>query len=161
MDNPTMFVGSSTESLDVAYAVQANLDRDAECVVWNQNVFRPTAPYLDSLVQATDDYDFACFICGPDDVMKIGAVEAHAPRDNVIFELGLFIGAVGRDSCFVVHPRGGGAFHLPSDILGIKDSGLCRVEEEPRSLSRPSHPLHAKSHSRVRPARCRRPTGQP
>jgi CAP12/Pycsar effector protein, TIR domain len=116
---PVLFVGSSTESLDVAYAAQKNLEDVAEVVVWTQGIFELTKSYLESLLEALDDTEFGLFILGPDDLSKIRGVEMLTARDNVVFELGLFIGRLGRDRSFMLVPKGPPDVHLPSDLLGI------------------------------------------
>lgn len=116
---PTLFIGSSTESLDVAYAAQRNLEDVAEVVVWTQGIFELTKSYLESLLDALDDTEFGLFIFGPDDVARIRGEEMRTARDNVVFELGLFIGRLGRERSFILMPRGVSDFHLPSDLLGI------------------------------------------
>jgi len=68
---PTLFIGSSSESLDVAYAAQRNLEAVAEAVVWTQGIFELTRSYLESLIDALDDTEFALFVFGPDDVTRI------------------------------------------------------------------------------------------
>jgi hypothetical protein len=117
---PTLFVGSSSESLDVAYAAQKNLEDTAEVLVWTQGIFELTKYYLESLLDALDDTQFALFVFGPDDVTKIRGTDVRTVRDNVVFELGLFIGRLGRNHCFILMPAEPSDFHLPTDLLGIK-----------------------------------------
>ena len=114
-----LFIGSSSESLDVAYAAQRNLEDVAEVVVWTQGIFELTKSYLEALMDALDDTEFGLFIFGPDDVMRIRGEEMRIARDNVVFELGLFIGRLGRERSFILMPRGVSDLHLPSDLLGI------------------------------------------
>jgi Predicted nucleotide-binding protein containing TIR-like domain len=116
---PTLFVGSSSESLDVAYAAQKNLEDVAEVVVWTQGIFELTKPYLESLLEALEDTEFGLFIFGADDLIRIRGTEMRTARDNVVFELGLFIGRLGRDCSFILMPKGSADFHLPTDLLGI------------------------------------------
>jgi hypothetical protein len=116
---PSLFVGSSSESLDVAYAAQRNLEDVSEVVVWTQGIFELTKYYLESLLEALDDTEFGLFIFGADDLIRIRGTEMSTARDNVIFELGLFIGRLGRDRTFILMPKRSADFHLPTDLLGV------------------------------------------
>jgi predicted nucleotide-binding protein len=72
-----------------------------------------------SLIDVLDESDFGLFILSPDDVAAIRDDSKQVIRDNVIFELGLFIGRLGSDRCFMIVPSGVEDLHLPSDLLGL------------------------------------------
>ncbi|EAZ91898.1 TIR domain-containing protein [Crocosphaera chwakensis] len=114
-----VFIGSSFEGLDVAYAAQKNLDHTGEVTVWNQGIFELSSNTLDDLVNSLDKFDFAIFVFSPDDISHIREQKYQAVRDNVIFELGLFIAKLGKRRCFILMPRGIKDFRLPSDLLGV------------------------------------------
>jgi hypothetical protein len=115
---PTLFIASSVEGLGIADAINANLEHDAHCTVWRTGTFKLSSQSVDDLVKKSSVIDFAVFAFTPDDASKIRNQEAMVARDNVVFELGLFIGAIGKDRCYVVKPRGVD-MHLPSDLLGM------------------------------------------
>jgi tetratricopeptide (TPR) repeat protein len=118
MSKPRMFIGSSVEGLNVAYAVQQNLLHDAEVTVWDQGVFELSKTTIESLSKALQESDFAVFVFSPDDLVKIRSTTSSAIRDNVLFEFGLFIGKLGRERVYFLTPMAGD-LHLPSDLLGI------------------------------------------
>jgi len=116
---PRIFIGSSTESLNIAYAIQ-ELIPDMEATVWTQGIFQLSSSTLDDLITTLDRTDFGIFVFSPDDLTMIREQQFSSTRDNVVFELGLFIGRLGKNRSFFVIPKGHEDFHLPSDLLGIK-----------------------------------------
>lgn len=116
---PRIFIGSSTERLEIAYAIQENLDHEAQVTVWTQGIFSLSSSALDSLVTSLDKFDFAVFVFHPDDVTQIRESKFETVRDNLIFELGLFIGKIGKERVFFLIPRNVTGLHLPTDLLGI------------------------------------------
>jgi predicted nucleotide-binding protein len=91
-----LFIGSSVEGLKFARALQRNLIYDAHVRLWNQGIFRAGNYVLEDLLTALTENDFAAFVFLPEDIAIIRGVREPAVRDNLIFELGLFIGRVGR-----------------------------------------------------------------
>lgn len=114
---PRIFVGSSTEGLAVAKLLQLEMDYDAEVTLWSQGVFGLSGGTLETLVKAAAAFDFAVLVLTPDDVVTKREKEKNAPRDNVLFELGLFMGALGRERTYIVHPRV--PIDLPTDLAGV------------------------------------------
>lgn len=116
---PRVFIGSSVEGLDIAYSIQENLSYDANCTVWTQGIFKLSNYALDSLINALENFDFGIFVFNPDDIINIRSVQFNSVRDNVVFELGLFIGKLGKERVFYVTPDKAENFHLPSDLQGV------------------------------------------
>lgn len=116
---PRLFVGSSREALDIANAIHENLRPDAEVTVWNHGIFNLSEGAVDSLLEALDGMDFGVFVFAPDDVLHIRGEENTATRDNVVFELGLFIGRLGRQRSYIFLPSEQEHFRLPTDLVGM------------------------------------------
>jgi predicted nucleotide-binding protein len=115
---PRMFIGSSSEGLVVANEIQSLLQHEFEVEVWNQGIFGLGTATLDALEQAVLAFDFAVFVFRPDDELHTRGQVKSVARDNVVFELGLFIGKLTRMRAFIVQPTGEGTA-LPSDLAGI------------------------------------------
>ena len=118
VQRPTVFIGSSTEGRRVAREVASQVSADAETTIWVDGVFNPGAGTLETLTGLLDKYDFAIFILSPDDTIEVRGRNYTSPRDNVLFELGLFMGSLGRRRTFIVHADGDD-LKLPSDLAGI------------------------------------------
>ncbi len=114
-----VFVGSSTEALDVAYAIQENLEHDAEVTVWPQGIFDLSRPAIASLVNELAKSDFGVFVFSPDDRIRLRKQAFKAIRDNVIFELGLFAARLGIDRTFIIIPDDAKDLHIPTDLTGV------------------------------------------
>lgn len=115
---PRVFIASSTEGLIVARAINAALDHETVPTLWPSGTFKLGSSALDDLVQKSSEVDFAVFVFTPDDVANIRKEELRVVRDNVLFELGIFIGALGKTRCFIVSPRDTD-MHMPTDLIGV------------------------------------------
>ena len=117
---PRIFLGSSTQQAKLLNAVARGLEELADVDAWT-TVFNPGVSTLDRLVELTHEVDFAVFVFAHDDwTSKSAAPDAESwqasPRDNVVFEAGLFGGALGMRRTFILHARGA---KLPTDLLGL------------------------------------------
>jgi len=119
-ETPIMFLGSSVEGLEAAKQIESRLEHFPVVVrAWyTRGVFGPSETALDDLIKQVDSADFAVFVFGPDDVVNSREQESTAPRDNVIFEMGLFVGRLGRERVFMVKDRNAD-LKIPSDLAGI------------------------------------------
>jgi tetratricopeptide (TPR) repeat protein len=116
---PRLFIGSSVEGLNIAYAAQQNLQRAAEVTVWDQGVFNLSVTALDSILKMLETCDFALFVFSPDDIVNIRGAKNQAVRDNVIFELGLFVGKLGKERCYILVPDQHSDIRIPTDLIGM------------------------------------------
>lgn len=116
---PKIFVGSSIEGIDVARKIQNELNHEFEIIIWNQGIFdRLGLSFLEILEETINTFDFGIFIFTPDDTIQSRGETKKIARDNVIFELGMFVGKLSRKKGFLVHPKSMD-LHILSDFNGI------------------------------------------
>lgn len=127
-----VFVGSSREGLSVAQAIQLELQHDAVCTIWYQGVFGLMEGTLEALVAALPTFDFAIIVLTPDDLAIVRDERVQLPRDNVLFELGLFMGHLGRKRVFVLYCDG---TKLPTDLAGVTLAAFSRPPDKRKLLS--------------------------
>ena len=118
-EKPQIFIASSVEGVNVAYAAQELLEYSAECTVWNQGVFNPSSYTIPDLIERLKISDYGIFVFSIDDTAIIRGEEKEVVRDNVILELGLFMGTIGQKNCFIIIPNSSEESHLPTDLAGI------------------------------------------
>lgn len=116
---PSCFVGSSSECRRVAEAVQRRLSGDLAVTLWTQVGFELSKPTLETLMRELRRYDYAIFVFAPDDVVRLRKKTMLATRDNVMFELGLFMASLGPERCFFLLPHTEKPFRIPSDLAGL------------------------------------------
>jgi hypothetical protein len=121
-----VFVGSSSEGLDVARAVKRQFRDITKTDLWNEGVFLLNKSNLDSLLKAANLYDFAILCLTPDDLLRSRGKKHSAPRDNILFELGLFMGRMGIYRTFVICEE---RAKLPSDFAGISVSTFSAPQD--------------------------------
>lgn len=114
-----LFIGSSSEELKLAERVKTILEQDFDVIIWNEKVwdcsiFKLNQNFLSDLLKATLQFDFGLLIGTNDDKVIFRGQEVLQPRDNVLFELGLFTGRLGISKC---------AFLIDKDIKLLSDFG--------------------------------------
>ena len=92
----------------------------ADAIVWKEAPeFAQGESILDGLIKVGNVYDFALFVFAPDDSSFIRGSQYPAVRDNVIFELGLLMGRIGRRRALWLTPRGSNVPHTLTDLERI------------------------------------------
>ena len=117
MNKPRIFLGSSGKQANLLEAITRGLEDVADVEPWT-TTFNPGRSTLDRLVELSQEVDFAAFVFAQDDWTATDASESGeaSPRDNVVFEAGLFGGALGIRRTFILHANGS---KLPTDLLGL------------------------------------------
>jgi len=120
MSRPKVFIGSSKASINVARLVANRLEGDgvADVQIWDEGVFSLNQGFLEKLLVVLVEFDFAVIVWGPDDITESKGDSKASPRDNVIFECGLFMGAVGRERVFIICDQSI-ELKIPSDLAGV------------------------------------------
>ena len=99
--DPRVFVASSSESKRLAQAVQQNLT-NAEVTLWSQDALLVGHVIIDELTRNLERSDFGVFVLAPNDIVLSRGQSQPAARDNVIFELGMFIARLGKERSFII-----------------------------------------------------------
>jgi hypothetical protein len=122
MDKPRIFLGSSGKQQKLLQALTRGLEDVAHVEPWTTS-FNPGTTTLERLLELTREVDFAAFVFARDDwtansppASDPAASGQASPRDNVVFEAGLFGAALGMHRTFILHSSGS---KLPSDLLGL------------------------------------------
>jgi len=122
MDKPRIFLGSSGKQEKLLQALTRGLEDVAHVVPWTTS-FNPGTTTIERLVELAHEVDFAAFAFAQDDWTAALPPTAPAPgsgqaspRDNVVFEAGLFGGILGLRRTFILHASGA---KLPTDLLGM------------------------------------------
>lgn len=127
-----IFIGSSKEGLVVAEFIKHRLNSNYECFLWTDDIFKFNVSFLDTLLKEASLFDFGILIATKDDFSTVRDKLFDTPRDNVIFEFGLFIGRLGPSRAFLIQESGA---KLPSDMLGITVPQFDRAEPISSSVS--------------------------
>ncbi|PWT73129.1 MAG: hypothetical protein C5B46_05835 [Proteobacteria bacterium] len=120
---PTVFIASSTEALKITQTARRFLSSSANVLAWTV-AFDPGDWTLQALLDHSQQSDFGIFVMAPDDKSVIRGKRQWSVRDNVLFELGLFMGALGPKRTFLLWPSSlSSKLRLPSDLLGLTTIG--------------------------------------
>jgi hypothetical protein len=117
MNKPRIFLGSSGKQAKLLEEIERGLEDIVDVEPWT-TTFNPGRNTLDRLVELSQEVDFAAFVFAQDDWTTTEPTQSAqaSPRDNVVFEAGLFGGALGIRRTFILHANDS---KLPTDLLGL------------------------------------------
>ena len=118
MRKPQVFIASSSEATETADILQVALSNWSYPEVWTQGFFELTKTTIESLEKNMPRFDYCIFLLTPDDISVVRNEVYQTSRDNVIFELGLSTGILGRGRTFVIKPKTIDV-KIPTDLLGV------------------------------------------
>lgn len=162
--SPSIFIGSSSEGITVANQIAEILSARFDVSVWDQRIFQLGETTVEGLARIVQSFDFAVLVFTDDETLSTvrpsssaihrwqdriarwisrGTSQFAAPRDNVVFELGMFYGAKGRRRSFAfVVPTERGRPKIPSDLAGVTltfatrpKGGILTVESLTKDLA--------------------------
>lgn len=102
---PEIFIGSSVEGLKIAKGIESNLYHTCNITLWSNGVFNIGDTTIDNLLEQLEKSDFGIFVFGQEDKTVIRGKELNSVRDNVLYELGLYTGKLGKKHTFIVKPK--------------------------------------------------------
>lgn len=120
MTKPRVFLGSSGQQAKLLQALTRGLEEVAQVEPWTTSL-NPGTTTLERLLELAHEVDFAAFVFARDDWTTSSSPASSSagqpsPRDNVVFEAGLFGGALGMRRTFILHAN---EAKLPTDLLGL------------------------------------------
>lgn len=125
---PKIFIGSSTSGYPIAEKVKSYLSKIGDCFLWQEpDVWETNRSTFDNLIRMSNYFDFGVFVATADDLTLTNDKLVIEPRDNVILEMSLFLGAMGHNKSFLLVEDG---VKLPSDFSGIYMPRFDKTKEE-------------------------------
>ena len=134
---PMLFIGSSAEGRSVVDAMRTVMRRWRLVPrPWTDGVFEASGTTIESLIRVSNEADFAALVLTADDARVARGKKGRVPRDNIVFELGLFMGSLGRERVFILKPMNVD-IKIPSDLLGVtwleyREDGPGKMEDNIR-----------------------------
>ncbi len=134
---PKLFIGSSSEGLRIARVAKELLIADTIPTLWAEDIFLPGTITIEVLEEQLAKHTFALLVATPDDLLVKRQDVVTTLRDNVLFECGLFMGALGRRRTFLFAPKGTHV-ELPTDLRGLAIAKYTWSDSQPHVSIEPA-----------------------
>ncbi len=104
-----LFIGCSFEAIHIARSLKCILKnhfkKTIEPFVYDETEWKNLSAIIDNLKNRLDEFYYAIFIGYPDDIINSRNTFYYTCRDNVLFEMGLFLSRIGKERTFFVIPK--------------------------------------------------------
>lgn len=132
---PTLFIGSSSEAKPIVKEIQTLLQDAVNVRTWFNDVFLPGEHAIEALRREVLQADYALLVVTPDDSIVKRETAGFTVRDNILLELGMFMGALGprRSFYLVINKEVNGAIqapNIPSNLAGITRLQFTKSEHD-------------------------------
>jgi hypothetical protein len=144
---PRVFIASSAEGSPVAGQVRLGIDDEADATVWHEGLSDLSPDNLETLLQASRDFDFAVLVLTPDDLNRRMGWQQDIRRDNILFTTGLFMGALGRRRTHVIY-WGNEGLEARAELSGLT-TAVCRRRAD-GNLEKELEPVCTQIKNRIR-----------
>lgn len=127
-----LFIGSSREAQKIADKVKSQIVMDCgdwlNAETWSDGgVFKLNSNALQDLVVASRRFDYGILVASKDDKLWSRWKGFSVPRDNVMFEMGMFLGSLGLTRAFLLVEE---KTKLPTDYNGVTVSYYKHNDEK-------------------------------
>src|SRR4051794_8503607 len=132
MSRPRIFLGSSGKQAKLLQAITRGLEDAVDVEPWT-TTFNPGRSTLDRLVELSQEVDFAAFVFAQDDWITTDTSQSGqaSPRDNVVFEAGLFGGGPWVRRTLILPPKGSKLPRGPLWVASIPPHPAAPAAEPP------------------------------
>jgi len=141
---PQVLVGSSSEGLPYAEALKDLLAPEVDATLWNKDLFLPGEYPVESLEAATRHFDGSVIVATADDRVISRGTEVSAPRDNLLFEFGMFVACFGRRRALLMVDSLP-TTKLPSDVSGLTVIPFTKTTPPPDGLGTAAESLKSRA----------------
>jgi hypothetical protein len=132
-NRPSIFIASTTEAIKkkTPQKIKEYFAKEADVDLWSENIFTAEKSYLSVLLNRASFYDYGIILLTPEDQGIIRGTKYKVPRDNLLFELGLFMGRIGSNRAFMIAEE---TVKILSDFEGIDIAKYSMKDKSNASL---------------------------
>jgi hypothetical protein len=116
---PRIFIAASAAGLPIAEHLQRELEPRVICMQWRHGLLNLSTSVVEEFLDSTlKKLDLAVLVLSTGDLAERPAGDRKSLRDSVLFQIGLFVGALGCGRTLLVYDQGA-PMELPARLPGV------------------------------------------